>query len=181
VIAEQLEPILRSGAALLVGLVVGAWALAALWGFQDSARRSGSLLARYFVATWILVSGPLLLPLALGVYILVRPADSPADRRYLRLAGIVTFREAEATSCRACGARIDPGWSRCPACATWLAVQCQRCERLAPPEAEICPRCAWEPVGRDGDGAAEPAHDAPTLRGIIWRPGGWRHSGVASS
>ena len=180
-IAEQLDPIVGSGAALLGGLLIGAWVLAALWGFQDSARRSDSLLARYCVTTWILVSGPLLLPLSLWAYVLVRPADSPADRRYRRLAQTITTRQAEATRCRACGGQIDPRWLRCPACAIWLGVQCQRCERMAPPEAEICPRCAWEPAGRGEGRDAEPAHEARPLRGIVWRPGGWRHSGMASS
>jgi hypothetical protein len=36
------------------------------------------------------------------------------------------------------------GWRRCPWCATWLLVDCDRCGHAVEPAWEICPYCAVE-------------------------------------
>ena len=139
------NPIVVASGLVIVGVMVVAWLVATLWVFQDAAHRSDHALVRYLAAGWILASGPLLLPLSLPIYNLVRPAALSGDRELQVVEDLLGLR-AERPSCFACAARIDPAWVRCPACSTWLAALCDRCERWAPRDANICPWCAWEPA-----------------------------------
>jgi len=130
------------GTALLVA-VLALWLAASWWAYQDAARRTESSVLGFAAAGWILLSTPLLLLLALPIYRYVRPARSAAEQREQALVFALAS-SAESSSCTACGARTQEAWSRCPACATWLAVACLKCGEWAPGGLEICPFCGTE-------------------------------------
>lgn len=133
---------------LLVGIVaavVGLWLAASWWAYRDAARRVRGELPPYLAATWILLSGPVLLPLSVAVYALVRPQETAADRRTRELLAGMGEGDDGQPACPACGADVEPDWVRCPACAAWTVRRCGRCDRPAPLDADICPWCAWVP------------------------------------
>lgn len=136
------NPIVVGGAAVLALTIVGLWVLGVTWAFRDMAHRSDRIWARYAAATWVLLSGPILLPVSLAVVALVRPAERSGDRRLERLVAAVRSRAAR-PACPSCGEAVVDTWVRCPACADWLARSCPRCERPAPLDADLCPWCAW--------------------------------------
>jgi hypothetical protein len=151
------NPIVVTGLMVMGAAVVAGWLLATVWAFHDMAYRSDHILARYLAAAWVLISGPVLLPLSLPILGLVRPLETPSDGRLKDLINALRAKEEEATTCPDCGARLDTRWVRCPSCATWLVRMCQRCERWAPADAEICPWCTWSP----GESVEPPAVPVP--------------------
>jgi hypothetical protein len=151
------NPIVIGTVMVLVGALVAGWLLATVWAFRDMAHRSESALARYLAATWVLLSGPFLLPLSLPILGLLRPLETPSDGRMKRLIEALQYRTDAASTCPECAARLEAEWIRCPWCATWQARLCQRCERWAPADAEICPWCTWSP----GESLEPPAVPVP--------------------
>lgn len=133
---------------LLLGIaaaVVGLWLAASWWAYRDASRRVRGELPPYLAATWIFLSGPVLLPLSVAVYTLVRPQETAGDRRTRELLAGMDEHDADHLACPACGADVDPDWVRCPDCAAWTVRRCGRCDRPAPLDAGICPWCAWVP------------------------------------
>jgi hypothetical protein len=158
------HPLVLAGAMVMAIALTAGWLLATVWAFQDAAHRSESVLARYLAATWVLLSGPVLLPLSLPIYMLLRSPETSADGRLKRLIEALQIRTDEATACGLCGGRLGAQWVRCPRCAAWTGQQCQRCVKWVPAGSDICPWCAWSPgeplVAPDAPvpvGAAAPA------------------------
>jgi hypothetical protein len=145
------NPFVTTSLAVIGGATVAAWLLAVMWAFRQVADRTDNVLARYLAAAWVLLSTPLLLPLSVAVVTLVRPHEVAGERRIARLLETVRARLDLAPACGACGRAMDERWVRCPDCAAWTGRQCERCERWAPPDAGICPWCAWTP-GEADDG-----------------------------
>ena len=183
------------GTALGVALIA-LWLAAAWWAYADATRRTEHSLAGFIAAGWILLSTPLMLPLALAIYAFARPQATAGDRRVTTL---IAELEATATDqrCRACSAEIDVAWLRCPACATWLASPCTACGRWSDDSLEACPWCGDEsrerpyvddlvpatvPIAiavetipaaaRDGLAAAAAAATPERRSGVFWRAGG---------
>jgi hypothetical protein len=138
------NPIVVSGVTILGVALVAGWLLATVWAFQSVAQRSENILARYLAASWILLSGPVLLPLSLAILGCLRPVETAADGRLRRLVLALQAR-LDGPGCAACAARLDARWVRCPWCAAWQGRQCQRCAKWAPADADICPWCTWSP------------------------------------
>lgn len=153
------NPTVIAALMLAGGVLVAGWLLATAWAFRQLAFRSDSLLARYLAATFVLLSGPILMPIAVAVIALVRPHEVAGERRISRLLETVRARAAMAPACDACGRAMDERWVRCPGCAAWSGRQCGRCERWAPAGADICPWCTWAPGG-----AEQRPRSAPELR-----------------
>ena len=132
--------------------VVALWLAAAWWAYTDAMHRTGNTPAALLAAGWIVASTPLLLPLSLPVYALVRPAESAGERRTRRIASELAgvLEEAAGPGCFSCGSAVDPGWHRCPACTTWLALPCTSCAEWSDRTLEVCPYCG-------GEERAEPA------------------------
>jgi len=128
---------------LLVGLVA-LWVAAAWWTYQDMQRRSDSELAALGAVGWILVSTPLMLALALPIYLLARPQLTVAQARSGDLALALQMQLLDGTECPGCGSICDDEWHRCPTCTTWLATECAACGRWSSTRLEICPWCAVE-------------------------------------
>jgi hypothetical protein len=146
--------------------VVALWLAAAWWAYTDAARRTGSLPAALLAAAWVIVSTPLLLPLSLPVYALVRPQDSAGERRTRRLAAELTdvLEETAGSGCFSCGSPVDPAWHRCPACSTWLGLPCTQCGSWSDRTLEACPFCGSEERTEPAIEPLEPAAAAVSTR-----------------
>ena len=123
---------------------IGLWLAAAWWTYLDISRRSDSELARLLAPSWVVVSTPLLLPLSLGVYTLVRPQQTVGDRRTRTLVGALAPELSYADACPGCGTRADESWRRCPSCETWLQAPCAHCGGWSNVQLELCPWCGSE-------------------------------------
>jgi RNA polymerase subunit RPABC4/transcription elongation factor Spt4 len=134
------NPIVSTAIVAIGVAAIGLWLAAAWWAYADATVRTESSLAAVLAAGWIVLSTPVLLPLALGVYRAVRPQQAAAESRATRVAldlAVATI----APACPHCAARIDPDWRRCPSCATWLAAPCRQCGGWSDPAFDICPLC----------------------------------------
>jgi hypothetical protein len=151
IIGQTIADFLASPTVSAVGLALGValvalWLAAAWWAYTDAARRTESTLAALVVAGWIVVSTPLLMPFALGIYSLLRPQVTAAEGRTRNLAAelVDEMGDSAAGSCPVCRLPMDPGWLRCPRCTTWLAVPCAGCGSWSEPAMAVCPFCGSE-------------------------------------
>ncbi|MEZ0240319.1 MAG: hypothetical protein ACAH65_05925 [Chloroflexota bacterium] len=135
--------LLATGVTLVVVWLAGTW-----WAYLDISRRTTSELARFGAMALVIVSTPLLLPLSLVVYSLVRPQTTSAERRAAELAGGLGPTLAGRARCSACHDVVDPDWRRCPSCATWLASPCDACGEWSEGAFDVCPWCAAAKVDR---------------------------------
>jgi RNA polymerase subunit RPABC4/transcription elongation factor Spt4 len=138
------------GSAIAVALVA-LWLAAAWWAYSDAARRTESWFAGFLAAAWVVISTPLLLPLALAVYGFARPQVTAAEQRARALVTALGATASSGPACASCRAPVESGWLRCPECSTWLAAPCKGCGEWSDPQLEICPWC-----GREG-------HDSPAV------------------
>jgi RNA polymerase subunit RPABC4/transcription elongation factor Spt4 len=109
-------------------------------------RRRQGLGHGLLAASWIVISSPLLMPFALGIYTLARPQHTAAQGRSRRLVEeLVEQLEAEDGGlCPTCSQAIDVDWLRCPTCSTWLATPCSNCGGWSDRSLDICPWCGNE-------------------------------------
>jgi hypothetical protein len=141
---------------LALGLAAaGLWVAAAWWTYTDMGRRTTFELARLGASAWILLSTPLLLPLALATYVLARPQQTVAERRAQRLFEAMAP-AIEDGECPGCGAVADPAWHRCPRCTTWLAASCGACGEWSGVDLELCPYCAHDRAATAATSGASP-------------------------
>jgi hypothetical protein len=140
------NPIFPAIGLALAGTGTALWIAGSWWAYHDASWRTGSTFLGLVAAGWIAVSSPLLLPLSLGVYALVRPQQTAAEGRSRRLAAaLVDQLDAEAiSSCPMCTATVDRDWLRCPECATWISAPCSSCGGWSDRNLEICPWCGNE-------------------------------------
>ena len=78
------DPTIGAIGLAIVGAAAGLWLAAAWWTYTDMARRTTFEVVRLGAVAWVLLSTPVLLPLALGTYLLVRPQQTVAERRAQR-------------------------------------------------------------------------------------------------
>ena len=171
IITKALDnPIIPAIGLALASTAVALWVAAAWWAYRDAAWRTGSSILGMVAAGWIVLSSPLLLPLALGVYVLARPQQTAAQGRSRRLvAELVAQLDATAPgTCPGCDAAIDPSWLRCPACSTWLAQPCGHCGGWSARDLAICPWCGSEE--RDAPAVEERKPAAAAARKSRRRP-----------
>lgn len=138
-----------TGLLMAIGVIIAVvWLAGTWWAYLDISRRTSSDLARFGAMTLVLVSTPLLLPLSLMVYTLVRPQTTIAERRAVQLASDLGPAFAGRERCPACHDAVDPEWRRCPSCATWLASSCDSCGQWSEMAFDVCPWCAAAKVDR---------------------------------
>jgi hypothetical protein len=161
---DVLNQILTDPTVTAIGGAIGAalvalWIAAAWWAYGDAVHRTGSIPVGMLVAAWIIVSTPLLLPLSVPSYALVRPHDSASERRTRRLAAELAdvLEESAGPSCLSCGNDVDPAWHRCPTCTTWLALPCASCGSWSDRTLAICPYCGGEERTEPAIETLEPA------------------------
>lgn len=155
---------------------VALWLAAAWWAYSDAARRTESTFAAFLAAGWVVLSTPLLLPIALAIYTFARPQVTAAEHRSRALVAELGATTSYGPACVGCGAPIETAWLRCPDCATWLAAPCAGCGGWSDPRLEICPWCGREGHDAPAVETLAPAASAPfprTRRGrAAWRPVG---------
>jgi hypothetical protein len=138
-----------TGLLMAIGVTVAVlWLAGSWWAYLDISRRTTSELARFGAMGLVIVSTPLLLPLSLVVYTLVRPQTTIAERRAVELASGLGPAFAGRQRCPSCHDVVDPEWRRCPSCATWLASACDSCGQWSELAFDVCPWCAATKVDR---------------------------------
>jgi hypothetical protein len=164
------DPAIGAAGSAIVMAGIALWLAGAWWAYADASRRTESSLAGFVAAGWIILSTPLLLPLALAVYAFARPQVAAADQRTRALAAELTATPT-APTCGACAEPVDETWLRCPGCTAWLASPCAHCGRWSDASLESCPFCGSDTRHRPF--VAGPAGSSATQRRgrrrIAWR------------
>jgi predicted RNA-binding Zn-ribbon protein involved in translation (DUF1610 family) len=156
---------------LIALYVVVVWLASAWWVWRDARTRSTDVFVPYLAAGAVLLVTPLLFPLAVVIYRMVRPPLTVSAATSVELQMAMLEEEATHSECAACGALVDDEWVACPACGAELAVRCMSCGRPLELDWQICACCAAE-VPWDGDG--RPVGGAVPREAVVIpiRPGG---------
>jgi hypothetical protein len=127
----------------LLGCVI-AWGVTLGWVYRDAVARSRNPILIVAAGVAVLFATPLGFPLAIGIWMLLRPRQTVAQTEEQRLTIKALENEAHGHPCPGCRLRANPEWRRCPRCRTWLRAVCPRCERLVDLDASICPWCTYD-------------------------------------
>jgi RNA polymerase subunit RPABC4/transcription elongation factor Spt4 len=139
------NPIVRLGTIAIVGYVVLLWLATAYWVLRDMQRRHLDPAMGFAAATAVVVASPVLFPLALVVYRIVRPGETLAERRERELTERLEEVEADfALACPGCARSVEEDWLVCPACRTRLARRCASCGRTMGLDWSLCGWCGAE-------------------------------------
>jgi hypothetical protein len=139
------NPVVQLGFQLLTIYWVVLWIAAAYWAFRDMQGRTDNPLAPYLAAAFIIVFSPLLFPLAVFTYRIIRPQERIGDVYERNLAEEAMLAEIEAIPhCPSCERRVDPAWLICPTCRTRLNRVCPNCTRLVGLDWSLCAWCGRE-------------------------------------
>ncbi|MEZ0240889.1 MAG: zinc ribbon domain-containing protein [Chloroflexota bacterium] len=139
------NPVVQLGFQLLTIYWIVLWIAAAYWAFRDMQGRSDNPLAPYLAAAFIIVFSPLLFPLAVFTYRIVRPQERIGEVYERNLAEEAMLAEIEAIPhCPSCERRVDPAWLICPTCRTRLNRVCPNCTRLVGLDWSLCAWCGRE-------------------------------------
>jgi predicted RNA-binding Zn-ribbon protein involved in translation (DUF1610 family) len=152
--------------------VVIVWIASAWWVWRDARARSSDVLLPYLAAGGVLLVTPLMFPLAVVVYRLLRPPLTLSAATAVELQLAMLEEEATRSECGSCGAPVEDEWVACPACGAELATRCVSCGRPLELDWTICAWCAaavpWAVETPSSD--PRPARREPVA--IPIRPGG---------
>src|SRR4051812_28115675 len=139
------NPVIQLGFQLLAAYWIVLWIAAAYWAFRDMQGRSDNAVAPYLAATFVIAFTPLLFPLAIFTYRIVRPQERIGDVYERNLAEEAMLAEIEAIPhCPSCERRGDPAWIICPSCRPRLNRVCPNCSRLVGLDWSLCAWCGRE-------------------------------------
>ncbi|HEY4227678.1 MAG TPA: zinc ribbon domain-containing protein [Candidatus Limnocylindrales bacterium] len=139
------NPVIKLGIQLTVIYWILLWLAASYWAFRDMQVRSDNPLAPYLASAFIIVFTPLLFPLAVFTYRIVRPQERIGDVYERNLAEEAMLAEIEAIPhCPTCDRRVEPAWIICPTCRTRLNRVCPNCTRLVGLDWSLCAWCGRE-------------------------------------
>jgi len=158
------NPVIKLGVQLVVLYWILLWLAAAYWAFRDMQGRSDNALAPYLASAFIIVFTPILFPLAVFTYRIVRPQERIGDVYERNLAEEAMLAEIEAIPhCPTCDRRVEPAWIICPTCRTRLNRVCPNCTRLVGLDWSLCAWCGREFERHDqlAAGAAAPIVSLP--------------------
>ena len=125
------NPVVKLGIQLTVIYWILLWLAASYWAFRDMQSRSDNPLAPYLAAAFVIVFTPILFPLAVFAYRIIRPQERIGEVYERNLAEEAMLAEIEAIPhCPTCDRRVDPAWIICPTCRTRLNRVCPNCTRL---------------------------------------------------
>lgn len=144
-------PIVRLIGLAISGYAVLLWLAAAWWAMHDARRRHADPAVPYLAAALVVLASPLLFPLALVVYHIVRPSTTLAERGRLALEERLDELEAEGGGygrCPHCRAHVDEDWLLCPSCRGRLGYGCAECGRAMGTDWTLCAWCGAE-FGRE--------------------------------
>lgn len=152
------NPVLQLGFQLVAIYWIVLWLASAYWAFRDMQGRSDNAIAPYLAATFIIAFTPILFPLAVFTYRIVRPHERIGDVYERNLAEEAMLAEIEAIPhCPTCERRVDPAWIICPTCRTRLNRVCPNCTRLVGLDWSLCAWCGREFERHDAIAASSAA------------------------
>lgn len=156
------NPVIRFGFQIVAIYWVVLWIAAAYWAFRDMQLRSENPIAPYLAAAFIIVFTPLLFPLAVFAYRIVRPQERIGEIYERNLAEEAMLAEVEAIQhCPTCDRTVHSEWIICPTCRTRLNRVCPNCSKLVGLDWSLC---AW--CGRDFERADAVSAVNPPLTSI---------------
>ena len=139
------NPVIKLGIQLAVIYWVILWLAASYWAFRDMQSRSDNPLAPYLAAAFVIIFTPILFPLAVFTYRIIRPQERIGDVYERNLAEEAMLAEIEAIPhCPSCDRRVDAAWIICPSCRTRLNRVCPNCTRLVGLDWSLCAWCGRE-------------------------------------
>ncbi|HEY2917107.1 MAG TPA: zinc ribbon domain-containing protein [Candidatus Limnocylindrales bacterium] len=152
------NPVIQLAFQLIAVYWVILWIAAAYWAFRDMQGRSDNAIAPYLAALFVIAFTPLLFPLAVFTYRIIRPQERIGDVYERNLAEEAMLAEIEAIPhCSSCDRRVDPNWIICPTCRTRLNRVCPNCSRLVGLDWSLCAWCGREFERHDAIAAAAAA------------------------
>jgi len=139
------NPVIKLGIQLAVIYWIILWLSAAYWAFRDMQSRSDNPLAPYLAAGFVILFTPLLFPLAVFTYRVIRPQEKIGEVYERNLAEEAMLAEIEAIPhCPNCDRRVEAAWIICPTCRTRLNRVCPNCTRLVGLDWTLCAWCGRE-------------------------------------
>jgi hypothetical protein len=139
------NPVIKLGIQLAVIYWVILWLAASYWAFRDMQGRSDNAVAPYLAAGFVIIFTPILFPLAVFTYKVIRPQERIGDIYERNLAEEAMLAEIEAIPhCPTCDRRVEAAWIICPTCRTRLNRVCPNCTRLVGLDWTLCAWCGRE-------------------------------------
>jgi hypothetical protein len=139
------NPVVKLGIQLAVIYWIVLWLAASYWAFRDMQSRTDNPLAPYLAAAFVIVFTPILFPLAVFTYRIIRPQERIGEVYERNLAEEAMLAEIEAIPhCPSCERRVDASWIICPSCRTRLNRVCPNCTRLVGLDWSLCAWCGRE-------------------------------------
>jgi RNA polymerase subunit RPABC4/transcription elongation factor Spt4 len=139
------NPVVRLGGQVAMVYWVVLWLAAAYWAFRDMQLRSENPIAPYFASAFVIMFTPVLFPMAVFVYRVIRPQEKIGEVYERNLAEESMLADIEAIRhCPSCDRRVHDDWIICPTCRTRLNRVCPNCSKLVGLDWSLC---AW--CGRD--------------------------------
>jgi len=139
------NPVVRLGGQVAMVYWVVLWLAAAYWAFRDMQLRSENPIAPYFASAFVIMFTPVVFPLAVFVYRVIRPQEKIGEVYERNLAEESMLADIEAIRhCPSCDRRVHDDWIICPTCRTRLNRVCPNCSKLVGLDWSLC---AW--CGRD--------------------------------
>jgi hypothetical protein len=139
------SPLVRLFVLGFVAYVVLVWLASAWWVLNDLRRRHAGLTLPYVAAGSVIVSSPLLFPLAVAIYRIVRPKETLAEVNERVLTERLEALEIEeARTCPGCAEPVEDGWLGCPECRTRLGHRCATCGQTMGLDWVVCGWCGEE-------------------------------------
>jgi RNA polymerase subunit RPABC4/transcription elongation factor Spt4 len=139
------HPLVRAVTIAAFLYLILVWLASAFWVLQDLRRRQRDPALPFVAAAGIVIASPVLFPLAIVVYRIVRPGETLAEAREHELADRVTELEAQSRrQCPECAMAVDEAWLACPACRSRLAHACRSCNRPMELDWTVCAWCGSE-------------------------------------
>jgi RNA polymerase subunit RPABC4/transcription elongation factor Spt4 len=163
------NPVIKLGIQLAVIYWVLLWLAASYWAFRDMQARSDNPLAPYLAAAFVIVFTPLLFPLAVFTYKVIRPQERIGEVYERNLAEEAMLAEIEAIPhCPNCDRRVEAAWIICPTCRTRLNRVCPNCTRLVGLDWSLCAWCGREFERQDqlAASSAAPIVSLPTREAL---------------
>jgi hypothetical protein len=139
------NPIVELVTTGFVAYVALVWLASAWWVLHDLRRRHEDPVLPYVAAAGVVLASPVLFPLAVFVYRIVRPGETLAESRERVLTERLEAVDAEmALSCPGCSRAVEEDWLVCPACRMRLAHRCVNCGRTMGLDWTLCGWCGTE-------------------------------------
>ena len=161
------NPVIQFGFQLFAIYWVLLWLAAAYWAFRDMQLRTENPILPYLASAFIVVFTPLLFPLAIFAYRIVRPQERIGEIYERNLAEEAMLAEIEAIRhCPSCDRRVDAEWIICPSCRTRLNRVCPNCTKLVGLDWSLCAWCGKDFERPDLVGVQAPVVRAPVREAL---------------